>query len=104
MDPLIIARIRARMEELSMLRDKDLADAAGVHPTMVQKWLSGRARDPSVSTALGIARALGWSVEFLMTGSGPAPGDVEAASLEELLLRAERAVHAARVRARESRG
>lgn len=68
------ARIRAE-REARRWSQQELADRAGVTRQLVGAVESGR-HAPNVSAALGLARALGATVEDLF-GSGPAGGPVE---------------------------
>ena len=57
-----------RLRELRLwlrLRPEDLAERAGVHPILIRKYENGYARDPKLSTAVKIARALGVKLDRL---------------------------------------
>ena len=48
---------------------KELAAISGVKKKTIESYLGARAYTPSVYSAVNIARALGVSVEYLVTGS-----------------------------------
>jgi transcriptional regulator with XRE-family HTH domain len=51
---------------------KQLAALSGVKPQTIASYLGARAKIPSANAAVQIARALGVSVEYLVTGKEPA--------------------------------
>ena len=68
-------RVRAARADLE-LTQKQLADVAGVSPSLVSKIESGRSRKPSMDSLRRLGRVLGlnaWSVDSLLNSSTP-PG------------------------------
>lgn len=64
----IAARLRMA-RAYAKLRQQDVADAAGVHLTTVQRAEAGTL-DPRRRTLTDLAKALGVRVEWLLTGEG----------------------------------
>lgn len=52
------------------MRQADLADKAGVSPTAVTDWETGKSL-PSEKTVVGLAAALGTTIDYLLTGREP---------------------------------
>ncbi|MDR0877379.1 MAG: helix-turn-helix domain-containing protein [Treponema sp.] len=66
---------------------KELALASGVHKRAIDMYLCEKASMPSADAAVSIARALGVTVEYLVTGEEPAlPRDVRLISRNLLKL------------------
>jgi transcriptional regulator with XRE-family HTH domain len=73
----IVATIAARMKSLREARGlglQEVADRAGLAKSHVWELEQGRARNPTIATAVGIARALGTSLDHLagLTTAEPA--------------------------------
>jgi len=51
---------------------KELAASSGVKKKTIESYLSNREYTPSVEAAVSIAKALGVTVEYLVTGKDPA--------------------------------
>src|SRR4051794_34225232 len=60
-----------------------LADALDVKQSAVSQWVNGQ-RTPDTSTIKRIARAVGASPEWLVSGSGTAPDAVRKSSIDRL--------------------
>jgi transcriptional regulator with XRE-family HTH domain len=72
--------LKAELTYSSMLV-KELSIAAGVHKRALDTYLCEKASMPPADAAVRIARALGVTVEYLVTGEEPAvPKDVRAIS------------------------
>jgi transcriptional regulator with XRE-family HTH domain len=54
---------------------KELALQTGIHKRTIDKYLTEKGSSPSVENAVLIARVLGVSVEYLVTGRGGIPRD-----------------------------
>ena len=67
-------------------RPSDLTDATGISSTVFSEWKSGKSQ-PKVDKLVKIARYLGTSVEYLVTGetSDPLPEIVLSSDEEKLL-------------------
>lgn len=77
MEPQAIAEtIAARMRELREARGlslQALADRAGIAKSHAWEIEQGRSRNPTIGTAVGIARALGVSLDYLAGLSNAKP-------------------------------
>ena len=63
-------RERLREEiEYSGLLDKEVADRAGITKRAIDSYVGSRACMPSADVAVRLARVLGCSVEYLVTGN-----------------------------------
>ena len=60
--------LKSQLEYSGMLV-KELADRSGVKKKTLDSYLGNRGYTPSVEAAVSIAKALGVSVEFLVTGT-----------------------------------
>jgi transcriptional regulator with XRE-family HTH domain len=56
---------------------KELAALSGVNKSSIDNYLNKREQTPSVESAVKIAKALGVSVEYLVTGEENAQKDVD---------------------------
>jgi transcriptional regulator with XRE-family HTH domain len=66
---------------------KELAESSGVHKRALDMYLCEKASMPPADAAVSIARALGVTVEYLVSGEEPAlPRDIRAISRSLLKL------------------
>jgi transcriptional regulator with XRE-family HTH domain len=69
-----LADYKVRIKQLLALREKDtigrLSEVAGVNANTIRSWFS-RKSDPKAKDMVAIAKALGTTAEYLMTGEGP---------------------------------
>ena len=63
--------LKAQLDYSGMLV-KELAARSGVKKKTIDSYLGNRGYTPSVEAAINIAKALGVSVEYLVTGTGVA--------------------------------
>lgn len=72
-------------------RPADVTEATGISSTVFSEWKSGKSQ-PKVDKLVKIARYLGTTVEYLVTGEDPVPG-VKLSSDEDSLLSAYRSLN-----------
>lgn len=56
---------------------RDLAKLSGVPEGTVYSWFSAKANEPSVEAAMKVGRALGLSINYLVTGESTPINDVD---------------------------
>lgn len=71
--PGMLSRIELRMAELNMSK-QSFYEKSGISSASFSQWNTG-AYKPSVKKIKSAAKALGTSVEYLLTGAGP--GDIK---------------------------
>jgi len=87
--------LRSQLDYSGMLI-KELAANSGLKAKTIDSYLGSRSHSPSAEAAVSIARALGVSVEYLVTGKDPAkntalsslPKDIQDIALESKQLNA----------------
>ena len=75
-------RLREQIEFLGM-RDKEVADKAGITKRAIDCYVGARACMPAADVAVRLAQVLGVSVEYLVTGAVSATPAAETAETGE---------------------
>ncbi len=73
MDSIFKQTLRAELD-FQGIKVKELASHTGISPRTIEGYLSSRASIPPADVAFKIARALGVTVEYLITGEERDPG------------------------------
>lgn len=79
------------LRDSKRLKDSAIANELGITPSTFSDWKKGKSQ-PNVDKLVKIARYLGTSVEYLVTGEDPVPG-VKLSSDEDSLLSAYRSLN-----------
>lgn len=74
-------RLRERIEYLGML-DKEVAAKAGISKRAIDSYVGSRKCMPSADVAVRLAKVLGVSVEYLITGENYFPNEQKSATSE----------------------
>lgn len=75
-DEVIVAEIAKRCADLRLLRGLSLQEAgdrAGFTKSHMWEFEQGRSRNPTIKYLLGLARAYGVSLDYIIGGSSTAP-------------------------------
>jgi len=87
--------LKSQLEYSGMLV-KELADRSGIKKKTLDSYLGNRGYTPSVEAAISIAKALGVSVEFLVTGTDNKNDRLISSlptDLQEIVIAAEKLTH-----------
>lgn len=80
-----LERVDILRMKMRLRSEKDLARASGINEsTMHNFWRPDRKALPYADDAVRIARALGTSVEYLVTGEGPSGSERQDPDLEQI--------------------
>lgn len=74
-----------KLRDSMNLKDSDIAKQAKITPSTFSDWKKGKSA-PNVAKMVAIARVLGTSVEYLVTGEGQASVDKTRTLMNEALL------------------
>lgn len=77
------ARLRERIEFLG-LRDKEVAEKAGITKRAIDSYVGARACMPPADVAVRLAQVLGVTVEYLVNGSNPCQSKNPSESKEDI--------------------